>query len=76
MTTAIDEREKLHRIVDEISDEKVLIALDFINSLENGDEPNEETVSVLNEISKGHSLIGPFNNLEQLKASLLSDIDA
>jgi hypothetical protein len=39
-------------------------------------EPNEETAAVLRDCEAGRNLIGPFNTIEDLMASLLDEDDA
>ena len=39
-------------------------------------EPNEETAAALRESADMRNVIGPFNNMDDFMASLLSDDDA
>ncbi|MDR1979856.1 MAG: hypothetical protein LBQ42_14060 [Synergistaceae bacterium] len=77
MTTTTIEREKLFEAIKTLPDDKVNFALSLINELQyEGDEPNEETAKALRESADMRNLIGPFHNMEDFMASLLSDDNA
>ena len=75
MTTATIEREEIVRRVRSLPDEKLPAVLLFIEDLE-GHEPNEETIRAIQESLDPANLVGPFNSIEALMESLLSDDDA
>lgn len=69
-------REDIYRRLQDLPDEKLPEVIAFIDSLEEGHEPNEETIRVLQDVEAGRNMIGPFHNIEDLMASLLADDDA
>ena len=76
MTNAqIAVRKDIYRRLRRLSDADVAYVSEIIEDLE-GHEPNEETIAALRESADMSNLIGPFNNMEDFMASLLSDDDA
>lgn len=68
-------KKDIYRRVHRLSDNKATQVLAFIDSLEEH-EPNEETIRIIEDVEAGRNLIGPFLNMEDFKASLLSGDDA
>ena len=77
MPTTIVEREELQQIVQNLPDEKVSEVLMLVRDFCYEEHiPNEETAASLRESADMRNLIGPFNNMEDFMASLLSGDDA
>jgi hypothetical protein len=77
MTTAILEREELLQIVRDLPDDKLKTILKFTKGiLDEGDEPNEETIKVLEDIEAGRNLLGPYPSLEAMFKDFGIDVDS
>ena len=76
MTTTTVERDELCQLIQMLPDEKISEALLLIKDFIDEEHiPNEETATALRESADMRNLIGPFNNMEDFMASLLSDED-
>ena len=76
MTKAqIAERKNLYRRIRSLPDSRVAQVVELVDSLEEY-EPNEETIKILKDSQEGRNVIGPFRNMNDFMASLLSDNDA
>jgi hypothetical protein len=77
MNTALAEREELEQAIRSLPDQQVRAVLEFVRDLEEEEHvPNAETIKVLKDSEAGRNVIGPFHNMEDFVASLLSDNDA
>ena len=68
-------RESLYRRILDLPDEKIGLLERYVSDLE-GHEPNERTVKAIEESLNPANLIGPFNTVESLIESMLTDDDA
>lgn len=76
MTNAqITVKKDIYRRVRRLSNNEATQVLEFIDTLGER-KPNEETIRIVENVEAGCNLIGPFHNMEDFKASLLSDDDA
>jgi hypothetical protein len=66
MTTATVERKELYRVIEALPDDRLVVALDFVNSLRE-DQPNAETVAAIEELRAGK---GERVTIEQIMAEL------
>jgi hypothetical protein len=71
----IASRENLCRRIHDLSDNDIAQVIEFVDSLE-GHEPNEETIKAIEESLDPANLIGPFESVEDLIESLLTDDNA
>jgi hypothetical protein len=79
MTTTTVERDELLQLVRDLPDEKLITVLNFARTIRGEDEehePNEETARILRESKAGINVVGPFHNMNDFMASLLTDDDA
>ena len=77
MATTTVEREELQQIIQNLPDEKIPAVLLLVRDFCDEDHvPNEETTAALRESADRRNVIGPFHNVEDFMASLLSDDDA
>ena len=77
MPTQMTSREVLHRNIDTMPDSQIPLAIEFFDSLKAKDrKPSTKLLRTVEDIEAGRNLVGPFRNMEDFKASLLSDDDA
>jgi hypothetical protein len=53
MTTAIAERRELHQVIDTLADDRLMVALDFVKNLCDG-QPNAKTAAVIADAFSGN----------------------
>ena len=66
MTTQTAERQALHRVIDALPDDRVIVTLDFVNNLRD-EQPNAETRAAMAELRAGK---GETVTMGELKAML------
>jgi hypothetical protein len=79
MTATALEREELLQIVRNLSDDKLAAILKFAKDVlaaDKSDEPNEETIKVLEDIEAGRNLLGPYLSLEAMFEDFGIDVDS
>ena len=72
MNELVAERQELIRLVQILPDDKVEPVL---WTIEDYLEPNEETREAIEDVMTGRNLIGPFDNVKDFMAAMLSDDD-
>lgn len=72
MLTATEERQKLHKLIDSLPDDRVGAAL---VAIEECLEPNEDTIAAMEDVIAGRGLIGPFANAREMMIAALSGDD-
>ena len=76
LATLADERLRLHRMIEELPDDKVHVLIDCIygcRDCEFNHEPNEETIKAIEDVRTGRNLIGPFDNAKALLDAYLKE---
>jgi predicted nucleic acid-binding Zn-ribbon protein len=77
MTTTTIEREELVQIVRNLPDDKVKSVLNLIQELQDeGHEPNEETIKILEDSEAGRNLLGPYDTLDDMFKDFGINVDA
>jgi hypothetical protein len=79
ITTATQERDELFHVVRNLPGEKLTVVLNFAKNILNedeGDEPNEETIKVLEDIEAGRNLLKPYPTLEAMFKDFNIDVDS
>ena len=71
---ATAEREKLHKLVDEIPDGELSPVVDYVSGLL-CERPNAETLRAFDDAEAGRNMSGPFHDIDGLFASLLEGPD-
>ena len=66
MTTQTAERQALHRVIDALPDDRVIVTLDFVNNLRD-EQPNAETRAAMAELRAGK---GEKVTIDQIMAEL------
>lgn len=66
-------RERVHFIIDKLSEEQLKELMMLLQGFEIADVPNKESKAVIDDVNNGKNLVGPFSSVKELMEDLNAD---